>query len=90
MNPPAYPCPVCEFEMSVKPFTRGIGWKYECRGSVDNKHAVQLYIRTEFPESEIVVVQDAEDKETFSLGKIGEKTESLLDRVKRLSGKGDQ
>lgn len=85
--PEIYPCPVCECEMSVKPFLRGTGWKYECRGTDENKHVVQLYVRTSFPESSIVGVQRQGAEERVAVAKVGEQTQSLLDRVKRLSGK---
>lgn len=90
MTPTPYPCPVCEFEMSVKPFKRGVGFKYECRGSGENRHVVQLYVKTDFPESSAISVREERVEERVAVAKIGEKTESLLDRVKRLSGKGEK
>jgi hypothetical protein len=89
MTPTAYPCPVCEFEMSVKPYQRGIGFKYECLGSEENPHTVQLYVRTRFPEASGVLVTQPSEPVISETAKIGEKTESLLERVKRLSGKGE-
>jgi hypothetical protein len=89
MTPIVYPCPVCEVEMAVKPFERGIGWKYECRGSEDNRHIVQLYVRTEFPESSVVGVRREKAEERVAVARVGEKTESLLERVRALSGKGE-
>jgi len=88
-EPTIYPCPICEAEMSVKPFERGIGWKYECRGSEENPHTVQLYIRTQFPENSRVAVVKPPKPIEVHVSKIGEHTESLLERVKRLSGKGE-
>jgi hypothetical protein len=74
--------------MAVKPYARGIGFKYECRGTPEYLHTVQLYVRTNFPESAVVVVDEGERRNSH-VSNVGEKTGSLLERVKRLGGKGE-
>jgi hypothetical protein len=89
--PVVYPCPVCEYEMSVKEFQREDGYKYECLGSEENPHEVQFYVRLVFQESEMIVI-DKPDQSTSEIhpGRlIGQKAESLLERMKRLSGRED-
>lgn len=88
-TPTAYPCPICESEMSVKAFQRGIGFKYQCLGSPETPHTVQLYIKTGFPSASGVFVRQPERPDSSFTAKVGERTESLLERVKRLSGKGE-
>jgi hypothetical protein len=90
MTPTAYPCPVCEFEMMVKPYKNGVGFKYECLGTEENRHTVQLYVRLDFPESAGVAVMQPGEPNIVQIAKVGEKTESLLERVKQLSGKGEK
>ena len=89
MTPIPYPCPICEVEMAVKPYARGIGFKYECRGTPENLHTVQLYVRTNLPESACIIVGEGEDRSAH-VSNVGERTGSLLERVKRLGGKGEQ
>jgi hypothetical protein len=91
-EPEPYPCPICEVEMEVRPYKKGDGFRYGCKGSDENPHTVQLYIRNGAPEGAAIErgVAGQEVEIAFAAVGVGEKAESLLQRVKRLGRKGDQ
>lgn len=77
------PCPLCGEKLEGEPFKRKPGFKFTCYGTGTQKHGrVTLYVDM-LPDGQPRTVTEIEAPS------MADGAKRLLERVKRLSGKGD-
>ncbi len=77
------PCPICGENMEGTRFRRGTGFRFKCYGTGPKKHGLlTLYVET-LPDGSKAAVTE------IGAPGVADSAKSLLERVKRLGGKGD-